>query len=68
MISHRLIDIVERSETGPYIPEADFERLVTRRVQELVCQYGLKFDRQTPIPSDESIPRWQLSRMIMPVV
>ena len=56
MINHRLTDIVQRSESGPYMQEGDFERAVSRRVQELARQYGLKFDRQTPIPDDESLP------------
>jgi methylamine--corrinoid protein Co-methyltransferase len=35
--------------------EADFERVVVQRVQELVRQYGLRFDRQTPIPADRDL-------------
>src|SRR5512139_3577901 len=52
MHTNRHIEIVRRSENGPYMKEADFERLVVLRVQELVRRYGLKFDRQTPIPDD----------------
>ena len=55
MHTNRHIEIVQRSENGPYMKEADFERLVVQRVQELVRQYGLKFDRQTPIPADEDL-------------
>jgi methylamine---corrinoid protein Co-methyltransferase len=52
MLSNRFTEIIQRSENGPYLKEADFERMVVQRVQELVRQYGLKFDRRTPIPAD----------------
>jgi methylamine--corrinoid protein Co-methyltransferase len=51
----RLNEIVQRSESGPYSKEADFEKAVVQRVQELVRQYGLKFERQTPIPADPDL-------------
>ena len=52
MHSNRFTEIIQRSENGPYLKEADFERVVVQRVQELVRQYGLKFDRRTPIPAE----------------
>jgi methylamine--corrinoid protein Co-methyltransferase len=52
MYSNRFTEIIQRSENGPYLKETDFERMVVKRVQELVRQYGLKFDRRTPIPAD----------------
>lgn len=55
MPASRYREIVERSESGPYMQEADFERRVVQRVHELTLQYGLKFDRKQPIPGDESL-------------
>jgi methylamine--corrinoid protein Co-methyltransferase len=55
MPSNRHVEIVRRSENGPYMKEADFEKAVVQRVQALVRQYGLKFDRATPIPADEDL-------------
>lgn len=55
MLTNRHIELVHRSENGPYMKEADFERLVVQRVQELVRRYGLNFDRKTPIPADENL-------------
>lgn len=55
MQSIRYSEIVHRSETGPYIKEADFERVIVHNVQDLVRKYALKFDRQTPIPNDDDL-------------
>jgi methylamine--corrinoid protein Co-methyltransferase len=35
--------------------EGDFERALSRRTAELVRQHGIKFDRQTPVPSDDEM-------------
>ncbi|HSB67667.1 MAG TPA: monomethylamine:corrinoid methyltransferase [Anaerolineales bacterium] len=47
--------IVKRSEEGPYMKEADFERALSKRTAELVKQYGLKFNPQTPVPWDDNM-------------
>jgi methylamine--corrinoid protein Co-methyltransferase len=47
--------IVSRSENGPYLKEAEFERALSKRTAELVKQYGLKFNPQTPVPSDDDM-------------
>ncbi len=53
--THPLADIVRRSETGPYIREADFEKMVVRRVQEIVRRYDIKFDPKVLVPSDDDL-------------
>lgn len=55
MQSNRLLEIIKRSETGPFMREADFDRLLTRSVRELVQTYSLKFDPQVLIPTDEDM-------------
>lgn len=55
MMNNWLPEIVKRSETGPYIKEADFEMALIQRVRELVKKHGLKFDPQTPIPADDGM-------------
>ena len=42
MHSNRYTEIIQRSENGPYMKEADFERVVVQRVQELVRKYGVE--------------------------
>ena len=47
--------IVKRSETGPYMKEADFERMLSKRTAELVKKHGLKFNPHVPVPSDDDM-------------
>jgi methylamine--corrinoid protein Co-methyltransferase len=50
-LANRLPLIVERSETGPFMKESDFDMAVARRIAELVKQYGIRFDRQRVVPA-----------------
>ncbi|MFZ2097633.1 MAG: monomethylamine:corrinoid methyltransferase [Anaerolineales bacterium] len=47
--------IVKRSETGPFLKEPEFERALSKRTAELVKEYGLKFNPQIPVPSDDDM-------------
>jgi methylamine--corrinoid protein Co-methyltransferase len=53
MFSSRLAEIVERSNSGPYMEESEFEMALARRVSELVEEYGLEFDPQVLVPRDD---------------
>src|SRR4030066_1622628 len=55
MQSNLLPTVVKRSENGPFMKEPDFERALSKRTAELVKQYGLKFNPQTPVPSDDAM-------------
>jgi methylamine---corrinoid protein Co-methyltransferase len=55
MSSNWLPEIVRRSEAGPYMREADFDRALTRRVRELTQAYHLKYDPQVLVPSDDEL-------------
>jgi len=55
MQNNILPTVVKRSENGPYMKEADFERALSKRTAELVKQHGLKFSPQTPVPSDDDM-------------
>jgi hypothetical protein len=50
-----LPEIVRRSEAGPFMREADYDRALTQRVRQLVKTYGLKFDPQVLVPSDDEM-------------
>jgi len=45
--------IVKRSENGPFMKEAEFEKVLSKCTAELVKKYGLKFNPQVPVPSDD---------------
>ena len=53
--SNRLSDIVDRSENGPYQKEEDFDLMLVRRVRKLVKEYGLNFDPQVLVPTDDDM-------------
>ena len=55
MRSNWMPTVVKRSETGPFMKEPDFERALSKRTAELVKQYGLKFNPQTPVPADDDM-------------
>ncbi len=50
-----LAEIVDRSETGPYAKESDFDLMVVRTVRELVERHGLKFDPDVLVPADDDL-------------
>lgn len=53
MRSNWLPEIVKRSNEGPYMNESDFEMALSERTAELVDEYGLQFDPQVPVPTDD---------------
>jgi len=48
-------DVYERSETGPFVKEADFDRQVGEAAAQAVKKNGLRFDRREVIPSDDDL-------------
>jgi methylamine--corrinoid protein Co-methyltransferase len=55
MLANRLPLIVERSETGQFMRESDFDMAVARCTRELVRRYGIKFDRNRVVPADDDL-------------
>ena len=48
-------DIWERAETGLICPVKNFEiKVVFRKVQELMKKYGIKYDPESPVPTDDA--------------
>ncbi len=51
----RLLDVLDRAETGPLIDEKEFERkLVAQTAKALILEHGLKCDPKTVIPADNA--------------
>ncbi len=48
-------DVYERSETGPFVKETDFDRQVGEAAAQAVRKYGLRYDRGEVIPSDDEL-------------
>ncbi len=52
----RLIEVLQRSETGPLLHEADFERkLVGPTIKRLVDQYGIRYSGKYYVNSDDDL-------------
>ncbi len=48
------LDICERAITGPIMSEKDFDmKFFMPKLNELVRKYGIKYDRENPVPSDD---------------
>ena len=47
--------IVQRSENGPYMKESDFDLTLAKTVAKLVKEYGLSYDPQVLVPSDDDL-------------
>mgnify|MGYP000103034507 CR=1 FL=1 len=49
------IDIIEKSEIGPYMEEHDFDKLLIKEVKELIKAYDINYDHEEIIPSDDTL-------------
>lgn len=49
------LDIYERALKGPVMSEKDFDmKLFIPRLKRLVNEYGIQYDRENPVPSDDA--------------
>lgn len=55
MKSNWLPEIVQRSENGPYQKETDYDLTLAKTVMKLVKKYGIVYDPQTLVPSDDGL-------------
>jgi methylamine--corrinoid protein Co-methyltransferase len=52
----RLLEVLHRAEIGPIMEEADFERrLVAPAIKTAVKKYGIKFNKDVIVPSDDDL-------------
>jgi len=55
MQTNWLPEIVNRSENGPFMKEADFDLALARKTAELVKKHGIKFDPKVLVPRDDDM-------------
>jgi len=48
-------DIVKRSEKGPFIKEAEFDRKVGTLARQYVKKYGIRYDPEQVVPADDDL-------------
>jgi hypothetical protein len=52
------MSVLRRSETGPLVTEKDFDRRVlVPEIKRVVKEYDIKYDPETPVPSDDSLAK-----------
>ncbi len=51
----RLVEIFQRSRSGQYMKEVEYDLLLARRTQELVKEYNITFDPQNVCPADDGM-------------
>ena len=50
------LEVVRRALTGPLCTERDFDlKIFSSRLNEVVREYGIKYDPENPVPSDDSL-------------
>ena len=56
MPANRISDITRRAWDGPPCSEKDFNiKFIASKVKSLIKEYEIKFDPETPVPSDDSL-------------
>ncbi len=53
--SSRLIDILDRMETGQIMEENDFDKLIAKRCKALVKEYEIRFDGSSLVNCDDAM-------------
>jgi methylamine--corrinoid protein Co-methyltransferase len=52
----RLLEVLNKAETGPIIDEKEFEaQLITQAIKKLIKKYDLKFDKSILVPADDDL-------------
>jgi methylamine--corrinoid protein Co-methyltransferase len=69
--AYRLWEMIERSKTGPHMEEDEFlPRLFTPTLKKLIKKYEIKYNSQTPVPTDDNMAdriwqaAWELVREV----
>jgi methylamine--corrinoid protein Co-methyltransferase len=51
----RLIEIYQRSRSGKFMKEVEYDLMLAKRVQELLKEYDIKYDPKNVCPSDDAM-------------
>ncbi len=51
----RLVEIHQRSRTGQFMKEVDFDLLLAKRTNELLKEYDINFDPNVVVPADDDL-------------
>jgi hypothetical protein len=51
----RLVEIFQRSRTGTFMKEVEFDLMLAKRTNELLQEYNIKFDPSNVVPADDDL-------------
>lgn len=51
----RLVEIYQRSRTGKFMKEVEFDLMLAKRTNELLQDYNIKFDPNNVVPADDDL-------------
>lgn len=54
-MNDRLVEIFQRSRSGPFMKEVEFDLMVSRRAMELAREYQITYNPQIVCPSDDAM-------------
>lgn len=54
-MNERLVEIFQRSRSGAFMKEAEYDLLLANRARELVREYAITFDPQVVCPADDEL-------------
>ena len=55
MQSNWLVEIVKRSQSGPFMKDKEFELGLVKRIRQLVKEYGIQYDANNLVPADDDM-------------
>ena len=55
MQTNRLVEIVKRAQSGPFMKEEKFEFALIKRIKELVKEHGIKYTPDVLAPTDDDM-------------
>lgn len=51
----RLLEVFQRSRSGTFMKEVEFDLMLSRRVKELLLEYNINFDPNNVVPADDDL-------------
>jgi len=54
-MTDRLLEIYQRSRSGKFMKEVEYDLMLAKRVQELLKEFDIKYDPQNVVPADDAL-------------
>ena len=54
-MTDRLLEIYQRSRSGKFMKEVEYDLMLAKRVQELLVEFDIQYDPQNVCPADDAL-------------